>query len=61
MSVWEAMGQILVVQSVNMTECGELVRDLTMDAQEFDSRLVKRRSEMGNNTWVSRIKIVEEL
>ena len=56
MSVWEAMGQILVVQSVNITECGELVRDLTMDAQEFDSRLVKRRSEMGNNTWVSRIK-----
>ena len=58
-SVWEATGQIMVVQSVNLTECGELVRDLTIDAQEFDSRSVKRQSEMGNNTWVSEIKIVE--
>ena len=49
----------MVVQSVNLTECGELVRDLTIDAQEFDSRSVKRQSEMGNNTWVSKIKIVE--
>ena len=59
MSVWEATGQIMVVQSVNLTECKELVRDLTIDAQEFDSRSVKRQSEMGNNTWVSKIKIVE--
>ena len=58
MSVWEATGQIMVVQSVNLTECGELVRDLTIDAQEFDSRSVKRQSEMGNNTRVSEIKIV---
>ena len=49
----------MVVQSVNLTECKELVRDLTIDAQEFDSRSVKRQSEMGNNTWVSKIKIVE--
>ena len=45
----------MVVQSVNLTECEELVRDLTIDAQEFDSRSVKRQSEMGNNTWVSKI------
>ena len=61
MSVWEAIGQIMVVQSVNLTECGELVRDLTMDAQEFDSRSVKGQSEKGNNTWVPKIKTVEKL
>ena len=49
----------MVEQSVNLTECKELVRDLTIDAQEFDSRSVKRQSEMGNNTRVSEIKIVE--
>ena len=38
--VWEASAQVLVVQTVNLTECGELVQDLVSDAKDYDSRLV---------------------
>ena len=38
--VWEASAQVLVVQTVNLTECGELVQDLVSDAKEYDSRSV---------------------
>ena len=39
--MWEASAQVLVVQTVNLTECGELVQDLLSDAKEYDSRSVK--------------------
>ena len=29
-----------MVQTVNLTECGELVQDLVSDAKDYDSRLV---------------------
>ena len=38
--VWEASAQVLVVQTVNLTECGELVQDLISDAKDYDSRSV---------------------
>ena len=31
---------MLVVQTVNLTECGELVQDLISDAKDYDSRSV---------------------
>ena len=33
--VWEASAQVLVVQTVNLTECGKLVQDLVSDAKDY--------------------------
>ena len=51
--VWEASAQVLVVQTVNLTECGELVQDLVSDAKEYDSRSVILKMEI-KNRWVKR-------
>ena len=44
--VWEASAQVLVVQTVNLTECGELVQDLVSDAKDYDSRSVSVASHV---------------
>ena len=44
--VWEASAQVLVVQTVNLTECGELVQDLVSDAKDYDSRSVSVASHL---------------
>ena len=46
-----------MVQTVNLTECGELVQDLVSDAKEYDSRSVILKMEIKNKNmhrWVKR-------